>query len=1181
MRIILSLLAGMLAQAVFAQSGNFYLYNYTVNLANTEAQNQAILQDSLGQMFFANTRGVMMYDGSQWALIHTKSTPYSLALGPQGLVMVGCQNHFGYLKRDIFGQYSYQIIAQPENQAPIRQIFTIDNWVYFYSEKTLFQVNPENFQIKQEWKAPENQPFGGIFALKGQLYLLVAQKGWHRVKSSRLEFFPSQAEWQEALLLAAMPLNDDRILLGLDDNSLWEFDGQNFKSYALSNAAYLTDNLLTGGIDFSEKYFVLATLSGGCIVVEKANGHIHQTINSQTGLPDNEIISLARDQHGGLWIGHAKGVSRADLALPIRNFSNYPGLRGNINAVLKTDSTLYVATGEGVFYLAKVDKMEQLVTLIKQEQREVQVVERNIQTTLQVLSNPFQSEPKEGPSESLDKDESLSKKEKRRLERQKRRDERRNPNIAAEETPASPQTQRPDTLQVKETTTVAAPIKTQTTTQIVRQPSEPDPAPSNPLIDIPFLYNPIEGIKVKALQLLPFQETILVATAQGLYEIQNLRQARLVQGGIYVYSLAISERFPNVIYLATNQGVKALRKDTDRNWLTFLEIQDLQEPIYAVAEKEARLWLAGSNHAFAVEIDPQGQVGQKRVYDFPNNYAETPLICTYQNQLIFALSTGFYQPDEDRKKLELATSQQVFFNPQTGIVYRQPGFFWTRPPGKAWRNLNGGSEGLEESARFLAFFGQIRDIYVDKQNNFWVVADEKIYRIQNEAYVARETFFRAEIRGAFLRGQRMPMGGMILPANARALRFELSATHYLKENDWEFQYRLEGLDKEWSEWNKNRDLPFPTLPGGKYRLRVKARNIFGQESAETVLEFRIRKSFLETPWAYVLFLLLMAFVTFGIIRWRTYRLAQANARLEKRVAEKTEALQTQQSELESAFEEISSQKEQIQQQNLQLQQSNAELEVKVEERTAKLKSTLLQLLQTNKELDTFIYRASHDLRGPISRLIGLVQLIRIDPDKQAIQNHLRLLEFTAQKMDNMLEKLTNIHVIHSDPLQYEKVCLRDFLEEIRKSLSFLPSFKDVYLIIPPNYPEFVFTDRILLGIILQNLLENSIHYRDPSPDVFSVIKLEMKADDNFIELKITDNGIGISPEVKERVFDMFFRGTERSQGNGLGLYLVKKATEKLNGRIYFRSDEKNLTSFSVILPHAQAREKPVLENAMA
>ncbi|GAB4401470.1 MAG: hypothetical protein OHK0053_24260 [Microscillaceae bacterium] len=1181
MRIFFSLMAGILTQAVFAQSGSYYLYNYSINLANTEAKNQAILQDSLGQMFFANTRGVVMYDGSQWTLVHTKSTPYSLALGPQGLVLVGCQNHFGYLKRDAFGQYSYQIIAQPENQAPIRQIFTIDNWIYFYSEKALFQVNPENFQIKQAWEAPENQPFAGVFTHKRQIYLLVAQKGWHRVKPSRLDFFPSQAEWQEALLLMALPLSEDRMLIGLDDNTLWEFDGQTFKSYGLSNTAYLTDNLLTGGIDFSDKYFVLATLSGGCVVVEKANGQIHQTVSSQTGLPDNEIISLARDQHGGLWIGHAKGVSRADLALPIRNFSNYPGLQGNINAVLKTDSTLYVATGEGVFYLAKVDRMEQLVTLIKQEQREVQVVERNIQTTLQVLSNPFQPERNDHSAESLDKDESLSKKEKRRLERQKRREERRNLALETEENASPPETRRPDTVQIKETTTVRTPVKTETTTQITRLPSEPELALSNPLIDIPFLYNPIEGIKVKALQLLPFQETILVASAQGLYEIQNLRQARLVQGGVYVYSLAVSERFANVIYLATNQGLIALRKAADKNWLTFLEINNLQEPIYSVAEKDGWLWLAGANHAFAFEIDAQGQVGQRRVYDFPNNYAETPLICIYQDKLIFTLSTGFYLLDEAGKKMALDADQQAYFNPRTGIVYRQPGFFWTRPPGKAWRNLNGGSEGLEESARFLAFFGQIRDIYVDKQNNFWVVADEQIYRIQNEAYVARETFFRAEIRGAYLRGQRLPMGGMILPANARALRFELSATHYLKESDWEFQYRLEGLDKEWSEWSNSRILPFPTLPGGKYRLRVKARNIFGQESAETILEFRIRKSFWETPWAYLLFLLLIAFVTLGIIRWRTYRLAQDNARLEKRVAEKTEALLAQQSALENAFEEISTQKEQIQQQNLQLQQSNAELEVKVEERTAKLKSTLLQLLQTNKELDTFIYRASHDLRGPISRLIGLVQLIRIDPDKQAIENHLRLLEFTAQKMDNMLEKLTNIHVIHSDPLQPEKVCLGEFLEEVKKNLSLLPSFKDVYLIIPPNYPEFVFTDHILLGIILKNLLENSIHYRDPSPDVFSVIKLEIKADEDYIELKITDNGIGISPEVKERVFDMFFRGTERSQGNGLGLYLVKKAAEKLNGRIHFRSDEKNLTTFNIILPQAQIQEKLVLEDSIA
>ena len=365
----------------------------------------------------------------------------------------------------------------------------------------------------------------------------------------------------------------------------------------------------------------------------------------------------------------------------------------------------------------------------------------------------------------------------------------------------------------------------------------------------------------------------------------------------------------------------------------------------------------------------------------------------------------------------------------------------------------------------------------------------------------------------------------------------------------------------------------PFYPVEKYKLRVRAKNIFGQRSKEEVLEFEIKPPFWETLWFYLLMAVLGLSIFYTIFKLRTRALRLANQKLEIKVAEKTQEISSQKKQLEVAFHEISEQKNQIQVANKELKKVNVTLEQKVEERTAKLKATLLQLLQTNKELDTFIYRSSHDLKGPISRLIGLVNLAKMENDQESIYRNLHLIQFTAHRMNKMLDKLMNVHSINSESIEYERFNVNEFLEEVRGRLRGIPGEESAYIIFKVDADQMMVSDQTLLGIIVENILENAIQFQNPSEDVFSIIKLELKADEEFIRIKISDNGAGIGEDHKDKIFDMFYRGSELSKGNGLGLYLVKKASEKLNGQIHFKSEPGNITSFTIILPHERVRVK--------
>ncbi len=1159
---------------LFAQSGNFYLKNYQNPLATTDQLNRAVLSAQDGVMYFANTRGIITYDGAVWDLIQTQSTPHIITQAPNGTIFVACRQHFGYLRKNELGIISYEIIAStyPE-EAIMQKIIIYQAHIYFFSEKALYQVALKDYKIAQVWKSSAKQPFTACFELQNQLYVQQVSKGLLKLVNRELVSFQKQTILDETVLLFCAPLDEKSVLLGLDDNSLWIFDGQSFEPYEIEQEDYLVTHLMTTGLVFSDKYLAIGTLTGGCMVIDRASKTTKQIINYQTGLLDDEILALGNDTHGGLWICHEKGISRADLSLPITVFSDYPGLKGTPTSILKTDSALFIATNEGLFYLSKVKRIEQLVQLIKEEKREIKVVERNIHTTIQVQENPF--------VEALTQSEQNNETDKTRSEAQKRRQERKAQRQAKKEAKKTEENlpqhnpiadkadPKIDTLKIARVVE-EAPVRVQTSTRTISKPAETyQKLQEINLKSVPYLYSAVAGIDVKCRQVVPFNDRILVATSKGLYEVVNLYNARLVYPEVYINYIYVSKQQPNVVFLATQTGLVALRF-ADNKWQVVFEDNQFNEAIYSVDEVNLNLWLGGTHYVHYLTLDKDSNKPQSlKTYALPNTYAETPIVRLIQGRPIFTISTGFYTLDDTEKKIVKAQDLQKSFNPKAKLLSNQLGYTWLKPSQQNWHTLEETHEDLNETLPFLGFFEQVEDIYVDTQQNFWVIADDKIHKISADAYLEKQTKFKAYIRKVYHRQTPLSLASKNNNFAQRSLSFHLSSAYFLKEERTQYQYKLEGLDYEWSEWKTQATIDFPVLPSGKYTIFVRARNVFGQESGEDKLYFTIEKKIWEYPLFYIFLLLLFVALSYLVMKIRLRSLAIAKNKLEQKIQEKTNEIQTKQQSLEEALEEISSQKEEIQQKNYALQHVNQQLEQKVEERTTKLKSTLLQLLQTNKELDTFIYRASHDLRGPISRLIGLVNLIRIDPQQEAILKHIDFVEFTAQKMDNMLDKLMNIHAIHSGQIDFEHIDLERFIQSIKKKFQSQMSHQNVFLMTKLPAEKYLVSDLILLNIIVSNLLENTIQFANPKSEVFSIAKLEIKVNEEFIHIKVIDNGLGIDPEIQDRIFDMFFRGHANSQGNGLGLYLVKKATEKLNGQIHFKSEPEKLTSFSVILPNPE------------
>jgi signal transduction histidine kinase len=252
------------------------------------------------------------------------------------------------------------------------------------------------------------------------------------------------------------------------------------------------------------------------------------------------------------------------------------------------------------------------------------------------------------------------------------------------------------------------------------------------------------------------------------------------------------------------------------------------------------------------------------------------------------------------------------------------------------------------------------------------------------------------------------------------------------------------------------------------------------------------------------------------------------------------------------------QKNQLAKANDKVKRVNEHLESMVSERTA-------QLQETNQELDTFLYKSSHDLRRPLTSIVGLRNIAELTLEGEALQLFERAAD-TARGMDRMLGKLLNVNEINN-PSKFGNVDFSSQLSQVAKEFEKTIVAKGIELktSIQPNisfssYPEIV-------AIILKNLIENALFFSsvEPSNDR-PVVDINVTQQNGHVLIKLKDNGCGVDPSIKDKIWNMFYVGHEKSTGNGLGLYISRKAVLTLNGSIGLESETRGHTLFRVKLP---------------
>jgi|GEM_PF-1649753 len=258
--------------------------------------------------------------------------------------------------------------------------------------------------------------------------------------------------------------------------------------------------------------------------------------------------------------------------------------------------------------------------------------------------------------------------------------------------------------------------------------------------------------------------------------------------------------------------------------------------------------------------------------------------------------------------------------------------------------------------------------------------------------------------------------------------------------------------------------------------------------------------------------------------------------------------------------------------NLRYSTENYELRL----RGGDLEQDRQELLKESERLrnlrDTFVYRASHDLKGPLDRLRGLISLSELPgTGEKELHRYVEMMKDVVGSMNQSLLKLIEVHSLSQIKVNPVDISLKLVSEQVWGTLLKRNDMKVPELLVDIDTDTTICSDQQLISMILENLLENGIHFQQRTVVGTSWVKVKSSLVGNEIHLWVSDNGLGIVEEHRDQLFDMYFRGSVHSKGSGLGLYLVQWAVNRLKGRITILSEEDKGSCFYIVLPNMSAK----------
>jgi len=837
-------------QAATAQQGSPLLTNFTES-REIENQSWAICQDENNIMLFANRKGILTFDGQDWTTITMPVVPYAMQKNPaNGRIYVGGDNNYGFLEKDPAGKYRYVSLSGDSSETGIitRIIFS-DSLAWFYGDWSISRYNLESNTLELRLKTKEGSPFTGMFVTPSNTFINVFNKGLHRLESDTL--FPIVTGYltEQVDILFSLPYDRTRVLVGISNGDLSLFDGIKYYSFPVKDEGYLRDNILSEGIVLSDTAYAFSTLDGGALVVQKKSGKILFTINNQNELPDDEIFAIGLDNTGGLWLSHQYGLTRADMILPVANFSIFPGLRGNLTSALKHDNELYVATSEGIFYLSEVRSYSEIEVLVKSgAQQKAPAVSQD--------AAPAEQERQTGRKNILTR--IFGKK-------------------TIQQEPAS-----------KEPVQAQIPVPVQ---QVTRKTV-------SKLKSINHIFRKVEGLNEKCRQLVSTPHGLLAATNRGLFVVNNHKASPVISGRyINHISWYPSE---NRYYIGANDGYLSVTYQNGK-WQTEMPDPGFFNQIYSVCRQGQVLWLGGVNSVYKTDITGGTVDKNYKTLNVKNEYPQRYIVDLINDTVFLFTESGVFQYNNSGGSFDPYFKQT---GPAGSKSFSLP--LSNLPLVKyydEWFSLDPSASIDKNELSLLKIFDDVVSVSAGA-NNLWVISgNNRLYAIDRKRSSSITPLINILIKNISNdKGMSFSLADVKFQRGDDVIVFDIIAPGYLKQNTTQYQYFIDKAMNDWSPWSIRTHYEKTISRPGDYVLQVRARDLWGNIGEPQSISFTIKAPFTQT----VTFYLVVGLAAFGImilvVRFREKQLLEANRILEEKVRERTAKIEAQKEEITASIE---------------------------------------------------------------------------------------------------------------------------------------------------------------------------------------------------------------------------------------------------------------------------------------
>lgn len=227
-----------------------------------------------------------------------------------------------------------------------------------------------------------------------------------------------------------------------------------------------------------------------------------------------------------------------------------------------------------------------------------------------------------------------------------------------------------------------------------------------------------------------------------------------------------------------------------------------------------------------------------------------------------------------------------------------------------------------------------------------------------------------------------------------------------------------------------------------------------------------------------------------------------------------------------------------------------------------------ELKKVNFELDRFVYSVSHDLRAPLLSIKGLVNISEKESPNTQLMKYLDMIRISVDKLDRFIMDILDYSRNSRLEVQQDEIDFKSMINEIINNMIHMEGYQHVLFSLEVELKDKFVSDKRRIEVILGNLISNAIKYQDLKKDTQNINILITESKAHQLQLIVQDNGVGIEEASQGKIFDMFYRASDRSKGAGLGLYIIKETVDKMNGSIELESKFGEYTKFIVTIPFA-------------